>query len=262
MKTLAVVIGNNNYHPNAKLVYAENDAKGLAAVFSRLGYDVIQKINITQSECPQILKELSEKVTDYEATIFYFAGHGFELEGENYLTSVDCQIPPGDEYSASRNSITLTELLKIYKKHPNKINIVIIDACRKAFNRGATNSFAPVQAPQGTLIAFSTSPEDGAQDGGYLENSIYTGALLKYIGREMLSVEELFKKVRKTVNSITKGKQTPWEHTSLIGDFYFNTGQLVHSVTIPYSDRVVKDATYEGNSDDFSTLINEVRVSD
>lgn len=262
MKTLAVVIGNNNYHESARLQYAVNDALALAGVFSRLGYDVVQKSDITASQCSDILLELKTKITDYDATIFYFAGHGFELEGENYLTSINCQIPPGDEYNASRNSITLTELLKIYKGHPNKINILIIDACRKAFNRGGASTFAPVQAPQGTLIAYSTSPEDGAQDGGYDENSVYTGTLLKYIGREMLSVEELFKKVRKTVHSITKGKQTPWEHTSLIGDFYFNTGQLVHSVNIPYSEQVVKDASFQGSADQFSYLINEARVSD
>ena len=122
--------------------------------------------------------------------------------------------------------------------------------------------FAPVQAPQGTLIAFSTSPEEGAKDAGFEGHSIYTGALLKYIGREMLSVEELFKKVRKTVYTLTGGRQTPWEHTSLIGDFYFNTGQMIHSPQLPYSDEVIKDAYFVGKADDFTTLINEVRVQD
>jgi len=117
----------------------------------------------------------------------------------------------------------------------------------------------PVQAPKGTLIAFSTSPSDGARDGGLEGHSIYTGALLKYIGRESLSVEELFKKVRKTVYNLTEGKQTTWEHTSLIGDFYFNTGQLVYSLELPYDESVVKDNTYDSNKDEFSHLIGELK---
>ena len=84
---------------------------------------------------------------------------------------------------------------------------------------------------------------------------------MKYIGRERLSVEELFKKVRKTVYNLSGGKQTTWEHTSLIGDFYFNTGQLVHSLSIPYSEDVVKDINYSG-SDEFAKLIGDIKSYD
>ena len=120
---------------------------------------------------------------------------------------------------------------------------------------------SPVQAPKGTLIAFSTSPNDGASDVGFEGHSIFTGALLKYIGRERISVEELFKKVRKTVHNLSNEKQTTWEHTSLIGDFYFNTGQLIHSVEIPYSDDVVKDINYN-KDDEFGNLIKEIKSYD
>ena len=116
-----------------------------------------------------------------------------------------------------------------------------------------------MQAPKGTLIAFSTSPNEGAKDGnGQDGHSVYTSALLQYIGRETLSVESLFKKVRKTVYNLTNGTQTPWEHTSLIGDFFFNTGQLVYSVEIPYDEVVVKDSLFKGG-DDFGNLILELR---
>lgn len=148
--------------------------------------------------------------------------------------------------------------MSIYKKYSNKINIAIIDACRKSFERGGTIATSPIQAPKGTLIAFSTSPSDGASDVGFEGNSIYTGAILKYIGRERLSVEELFKKVRKTVYNLSSGKQTTWEHTSLIGDFYFNTGQLVYSIDIPYSEDVVKDINYS-NPDAFGRLIKKIK---
>jgi uncharacterized caspase-like protein len=219
MKTLAVILGNNNYYENAKLENAVNDSNEIASVFQRLGYDAIHKNDCSMNECVEILTEFERRISSYDATIFYFAGHGFQLDGENYLASIDCQVANPNKYHCSRTCITLTEVLTIFAKHPNKINIVIVDACRKSFERGAISAFSPIQAPKGTLIAFSTSPNEGAKDGGFDGHSIYTGALLKYIGREFLSVEELFKKVRKTVFTLTEGKQTTWEHTSLIGDF-------------------------------------------
>ena len=187
---------------------------------------------------------------------------GFELEGENYLIPIDYQIPPVNKYDANRYCLRLTEILGILKTNSGKVNIVIIDACRKTFDRGVASSFAQVQAPKGTLIAFSTSPNEGAKDGnGKDGHSVYTSALLQYIGRETLSVESLFKKVRKTVYNLTNGTQTPWEHTSLIGDFFFNSGQLVYSVEIPYDEVVVKDSLFDGG-DVFGNLILELRSCD
>lgn len=262
MKTIAFVIGNNDYFEGAQLKYAVNDAVGIAAIFRRLGYDVIEKLNFKSAECSNILSLFEDRIKDYDASIFYYAGHGFELEGENYLIPIDYQIPPANKYEAGRNCLKLTEILGILKTNSGKVNIVIIDACRKTFDRGVGYSFAQVYAPKGTLIAFSTSPNEGAKDGnGQDGHSVYTSALLQYIGRETLSVESLFKKVRKTVYNLTNGTQTPWEHTSLIGDFFFNTGQLVYSVEIPYDELVVKDSLFKGG-DVFGNLILELRSCD
>ncbi|MGV3504723.1 MAG: caspase family protein [Adhaeribacter sp.] len=258
MRTLAITIGNNNYYESAKLDNPINDAKAMADVFARLGYDVIHKEDCSINDCVELLNEFDRRINEYDATIFYYAGHGFQLDGENYLTSIECQVANPNKYHCSRTCITLTEVLEILKKNSNKVNIVIIDACRRSFERGGQNSFTPIQAPKGALIAFSTSPNEGAKDSGFDGHSIYTGALLKYIGREWISVEELFKKVRKTVYNLTEGKQTTWEHTSLIGDFYFNTGQLVHSLNIPYDENVVKDSNFDADNE-FGYLINELR---
>ena len=259
MKTIAFVIGNNDYFEGAQLKCAVNDASEIANIFRRLGYDVCKKLNIKSEDCSGILREFEDQIKDYDASIFYFAGHGFELGGENYLVPTNCQMPLNDRYEADRTCLRLSEILGILKKVSGKVNIVIIDACRKTFDRGVASSFAQVQAPKGTLIAFSTSPNEGAKDGnGQDGHSVYTSALLQYIGRETLSVESLFKKVRKTVYNLTKGTQTPWEHTSLIGDFFFNTGQLVYSVEIPYDEVVVKDSKFDGG-DVFGNLILELR---
>lgn len=259
MKTLAITIGINNYcEETAKLTNAVNDAKAMTDVFARLGYDTIHKEDSNINDCVELLTDFEKRIPDYDATIFYFAGHGFQLDGENFLASIECQVTLPNEHHCRRTCLTLTEVLNILKKNQNKVNIVIIDACRKSFERGGHSSFTPIQAPKGTLIAFSTSPNEGAKDNGFDGHSIYTGSLLKYIGREWISVEELFKKVRKTVYNLSEGKQTPWEHTSLIGDFHFNTGQLIHSLTIPYDETVVKDNLY-ASSDSFGQLIIEIK---
>lgn len=259
MKTLALVIGNNEYYEEAKLTNAVNDAIGIKEVFDRLGFDVIFKTDFSEKEIPDLLMEFDTKIANYDASIFYFAGHGFELDGENYLVPIDTQIPPANKHEANRSCIRLNEIIDIHKKNPQKIHIVILDACRKSFDRGSTIGFSPIQAAKGTLIAFSTSPNEGASDIGMEEHSVYTGALLQYIGRERLSVEDLFKKVRRTVYDLTGGKQTTWEHTSLIWDYYFNEGQMIYHINIPYYEKVVKDAYYDDNDSEFGKLIAEVK---
>jgi hypothetical protein len=258
MDTLALVIGNEEYTSPNELNNAVYDATEMANVFKRLDFDVIEKYNIKANENAQVLENFESQVESYDATIFYFAGHGFEVDGDNYLAATDCQLTGKGKYHFDRNSIRLNEILYIFKKYPNKINIIIIDACRKSFSRSSNVGFSPVQAPKGTFLAFSTSPNEGAIDGGFKGHSVYTGALLEYIGREGVFVEELFKKVRKTVHNLTDGKQTTWEHTSLIGDYYFNSGQLVHSLEIPYSEDVVKDVNYNG-SGEFGKIIEKIK---
>lgn len=260
MKTLAIVLGNDKYYNGAALNNAVNDALAVSKVFENLGYDVIYKSDSKMDEYVALLDEFDRRIKEYDATIFYFAGHGFQLDGENYLASIDCQVNNPNKYHCSRSCIMLSEILSILKNNSDKINIVIIDACRKNFERGAS-SFSPIQSPKGTLIAFSTSPNEGASDAGFDNHSIYTGALLKYIGREWLSVEDLFKKVRKTVYNLSEGRQTTWEHTSLIGDFHFNTGQLVYSKDIPYDESVIKDRNFVSEGTDIDRIIVDLKSS-
>ncbi|PAU92648.1 peptidase C14 [Aliifodinibius salipaludis] len=262
MNTFALVIGNDEYEFVNKLTNAVNDAKAIAEVFEKLQYDVNLKTDIKSDRISEILDEFEAEITDYDATIFYFAGHGFEIDGENYLVATDCQIQPSNStHYYNRKCIRLNEILGVLEKYPNKVNIVIIDACRSSFDRSGNIGFSPIQAPKGTLLAFSTSPKESASDSGYEGHSIYTGSLLKYLGRENLFVEDLFKKVRKTVYNLSRGKQTSWEHTSLIGDFFFNSGQLIHSPSIPYHEKVVKDSEYEP-SGTFGDLIKKIRTYD
>lgn len=261
MKTLAFVIGNNNYlDERAKLTNAVNDATAISKVFERLGYNIISGYDCNTKTICTLLQEYASRINNYDASIFYFAGHGFQIDGENYLAAIDCPIENANQYMCGRNSIRLTEITDIIKKATTSVNIIIIDACRVSVGRGASQHFTNVNAPEGTIIAFSTSPGESASDAGMDGHSIYTGTLLKYIGRERLSVEELFKKVRRTIFNYTDGKQTSWEHTSLVGDFYFNTGQMVYSIALPYDENVVKDRQYKYQGTSIDKIIEKLKT--
>lgn len=261
MRTLALVIGNDKYSGKHKLENAINDAKAIAETFEKLGYEVIYLSDCNHDQFAETLFDFENKLVDFDTALFYFAGHGFQVDEENYLASIECNLDNINRFNVGSSCIKLVDILFIFKRVKTKANIVIIDACRKFLDRGTNTSFNTVTAPKGTIIAFSTSPGEGAKDNGMEGHSIYTGSLLKYIGRELLSVEALFKKVRNTVYNLTGGKQTTWEHTSLINDFYFNTGQMVHSVSIPYDDTVVKDRLYISKGDRIDNIITDLKSS-
>jgi hypothetical protein len=259
MKTVALVIGNNKYDGGQKLDNAVNDANAIAESFTLLGYDVLLKNDLNAVNSSTALEEFEGMIKGADAAIFYFAGHGFQCEGENYLAAIECPTDNPNKHICERTCIRLSEILDIYRYARTKVNIAIIDACRRTIGRGTSNSFSAISVPSGTIIAFSTSPGDGAKDKGMDGHSVYTGSLLQYIGREFLSVEELFKKVRKTVFNFTEGAQTSWEHTSLVGDFFFNTGQLVYSTELPYDNSVIKDRLYVLNGSLFDEIIEGLK---
>ena len=258
MKTLALVIGNDNYHKLKELTNAVNDATEIGNIFQKLGYDVILKTDITSKESDDTLKELEERIQNnkYDCCIFYFSGHGFEEKGENYLALIDTE-----EKYLERTSIRLNNIFYSIKTSDVKISILIIDACRVSTNRGSTSDSSRINVPQGSIIAFSTSPYAGASDRGFEKNSIYTGTLIKHLSsvKDYITVEELFKRVRKTVYDLSDGKQVTWEHTSLIDDFHFNIGQMIYDLDIPYNEKVVKDTYYEGNETPISKIIMDLR---
>ena len=135
------------------------------------------------------------------------------------------------------------------EKASTTTNIIILDACRdnpyeKAWNRSIHNrGLAPMYAPKGTLIAFATSPGQTASD-GVGKNGLYTSALLAHIEDENIPIEELFKRVRNTVSAFSNGKQISWEHTSLTGNFYFNSGYFISANPNIYSEKAVADNKY------------------
>ena len=251
LKGVALVVGINNYENATKLDNAIFDANSVASSLDNLSFYTLKYNDINIDIFDEAISKFVEQLNSFDVGVFYFAGHGVEIDGENYLLS---QTTPCDRVEGvTRYSMKLQEIVDKMNQTTCKTKILIIDACRNnpfSVSRGfGTTNLAPIFAPQGTIIAYSTSPGEMALDGGKGKNSIYTGALLEHINELGLPIETFFKKVRTSVYNLSLGKQPSWEHTSLMGDFSFNSGQLIHSLNIPYSLNVVVDKDYDSNSD-------------
>ena len=153
--------------------------------------------------------------------LFYFAGHGIEDEGHNYLIPLGAEIE--SEVDFDTDAVLMDWVLARMERAGNRLNVVILDACRNnpfEGKRGASQGLAQMNAPSGTLIAYAAAPKQVAADGEG-ENSPYTAALAEALVVPGLKIEDVFKRVRVAVEEATNGEQTPWENSSLRGDFYF-----------------------------------------
>lgn len=246
---LALVIGLDDYEHLIKLDNAVNDAKVIGDALENLGFTVKRGLDISIEEIDDLIEEFCKELSNHEVGLFYFAGHGFQNDGKNLLAGKETN--DFKFSSAERSSILLKDLIGKMDKSGVPAKVIILDACRKPIidkvRGGFGNDFAPVFAPKGTLIAFSTSPGEGAKDGTGL-NSHYTLAFLKHLKQENIEIELFFKRIRATVSAATQGAQTSWEHTSLIGPLILNSGQLRHSKNLPYHDRVIADHKFKATN--------------
>lgn len=257
----ALVVGNDHYDQvNPDLDNAVNDAKGIYEAFRELGFMMIpEAYDIDTDKFDELFEDFKFELGNYEVGVLYFSGHGVEIDGKNYL--IMRNTPIGElAKSPIRYSINLQDCIRELHDTKCKMIIVIIDACRnnpfEGTERGwGSVNLAPLFAPKGTLIAYSTSPGEKADDFGMDSHSVYTGALLKHLKEEGLEIETFFKKVRSTVNTMTAGKKTSWEHTSLIGSFSFNSGKMVYVDDIGYDITVLRDVQYDPMTDKVTASI-------
>jgi uncharacterized caspase-like protein len=235
MNIHALVIGNNNYEQAKKLVNAINDAQSVEKMFSKLGYNTTLITDFKRENIADILSDLENVLrTDIEVAIFYFAGHAFEVENNNYIAPIDCPLKSRDKSNCTHYSLRLNEIIDIYDRSKCSIKIIILDACRNdpfdGSDRGESMvSLAPINVTKGYIIAYSTSPGKKASDSPERRNSVYTEAFLSHLSEKHLPIENFFKNVRETVYTLSGGEQVPWEHTSLIGHFCFNQGLFLNS---------------------------------
>ncbi len=223
-KRLALIVGNSEYQYGGSLANPVNDARAMQETLSSLGFDVIKRENCTQKALKMAMDEFGKRLDNYDVGLFFYAGHGVQVNGNNYLIPVDAKLD--NEQDAEYDCVRADRILAKMESAGSKANIVILDACRNnPFERswrrsGSGKGLAFMNAPSGSLIAYATAPGNTASDGSG-KNGLYTSALLKHISAKGLTIEDVFKRVRKTVMEQSGNKQTPWESTSLTGDFYF-----------------------------------------
>lgn len=219
---IALVIGNSGY-AKAPLSNPQNDAVAIARSLTAVGFTVRTLIDADQGAMRSAILGFGRELRGADSIgVFYYAGHGVQVDGQNYLIPVGADITEAGEVPLQ--GISLTELLKTMERAESRLNIAILDACRDnpypSRTRSMLRGLAPVQSPAGTLIAYATGPGEVALDGDGA-NSPYSGALAANILEEGIPLEETFRRTRRRVLELTNNKQVPWEHSSLTGEFFF-----------------------------------------
>lgn len=235
-KKLALIVGNASYTDGAALKNPIQDARAIDQALRSLGFETIVKENLSLSQLKKAIDDFGMRLHGYDVGLFYYAGHGIQLKGRNYLVPVDADLKIAQQIEY--DCVAAERVLAFMESAKAKVNLMILDACRNnPFERSWTRStegggLAFMNAPSGSLIAYATSPGSVASDGEG-DHGLYTSALLKHIHTPNITVEQFFKRVRIEVEDKTEKSQTPWESTSLKGDFYFlrDTSKISYDTT-------------------------------
>ena len=225
----ALVIGNSNY-ASSPLKNPANDARDMAKALEELGFTVIHKENAGLRDMEKAVNDFEKQLRQGGAGLFYYAGHGIQVKGSNYLIPTDAEIET--ESDVRYKAMDAGQVLGKMEDAGNGLNIVILDACRnnpfgRSF-RSAQQGLAQMDAPAGSVVIFATGPNSVAADGAG-RNGTFTKHLLTHIKTPGLKLEDVAKSVRRGVAQDTGNKQIPWEHSSLMGDFYFaSSGAAVY----------------------------------
>lgn len=259
MDRIALVVGNSNYSNVGKLVNPVNDANDIESVLKKLNFDVTKVIDATLIDIQQAVNTFLQALDEYAVGLFFYAGHGMQIDGKNYIVPVDLNL--SDKGKTTVSCYCLNSFLEGVSSYKGKTIICILDACRNnpfAQGRGLLTGFAPFDnPPKGTIIAYSTSADCTAFDGKY-SNGLYTQVLKDAMLIPNLKIEEMFKAVRNSVSEISANhygeEQLSWEYSSLVGDFYFSVVPQPVNVQITddeiYEFIRLRQKSYEDSSDD------------
>ncbi len=220
-KRVALVIGNSGY-PSSALENPRHDAAAMDAALQRLGFKVDKVIDGTKSQLDDAMKRLSRRADSAEVAAVFYAGHGIQVNGANYIVPIDAR--PQSERDLKREMVKLDDIIDDMGQA--KVKLVFFDACRdnplaRSFSRGGSRGLAAPAEVSGTLISFATKHGNTAADGEG-KNSPYTQALIAELNNPAgIEIETLLKNVNRKVKAKTKGQQEPWKYGSLDADFYF-----------------------------------------
>lgn len=250
-RQIALCIGNDDYQYSClnKLECAVNDCNAIAEKLRTLNFDVKSYNNLDRDAMHTAVDDFEAQLPNYDIALFYYAGHGFECNGNNLLMPIDTNGLDRSyrDWMALKLDYVINALEGKQIENNLKTKIIIIDACRSnSEGRGHANrGFAPIFAPEGTIIAFSTSPGQSALE--LNEHGAYTNALLQSIGLPRIPIENMFKHVREILSASTGGRQISWEHTSLMGNYCFNEDRI--DAFAFYSSDALADQNYYFKTD-------------
>ncbi len=236
-KRVALVIGNAKYKVISPLANPKNDAILIAATLKQVGFEVVTAIDVDFRGMRRAVRTFGRSLrrSGKDAVgLLYYAGHGVQARGSNYLIPLGADIQSAADLDIE--ALSVSNILSQMEEAGNQLNLVVLDACRNNPFSGRVRSggrgLARIQAASGSLVAFAAAPGQVAADGEG-RNSPYTTALADAIRQPGLAVEQVFKQVRVTVEGVTGGAQTPWEESSLRGDFYFRPRKQPATVQVP-----------------------------
>lgn len=221
---LALVIGNGGY-ASAPLANARNDATLVAGALQNAGFSVVTELDADQRGLKQAVRDFAARLKAAgpdAAAAFYYAGHGMQINGRNFLIPVNT--PLRSAADVEYETVEAQWVLDMIGESGAPLSIIMLDACRNnpfpSISRGTRGGLARMDAPRGSILSYSTAPGDVALDGRGV-NSPYSAALAEAIRTPGLKIEDAFKRVRRAVLAETGDRQVPWESSSLVGDFYF-----------------------------------------
>jgi hypothetical protein len=221
-KRVALIFGNANYSGAAHLgVNPINDARDIASTLRTLGFEVIIKTDANLTAMNNAIREFGRQNKDADVALFYFAGHGMQVERVNYLLPVGINIK--DKNDVNFECVSVSTVQKIMEtSNADRLNLIVLDACRnnpfRSWQRGGETGLADMTPPSGTLIAFATSPGSIASNGSG-QNGLYTGELIKQLKKPQ-RIEDVFINTRVEVERKSGGQQSPWELARLRGKYF------------------------------------------
>lgn len=224
---VALAVGNGAYERTARLRNPVNDATDIAAALRRLGFETVLATDVGVDGFDDRLAEFEEAAAGASVSLFFYAGHGLQMDGVNYLVPVDARLERRQDLR--RRAVALDDVTDVMRA---RVNLVFLDACRNNTlarslegTRAATRGLARVERTDGMLVAYATEPGGVAEDGSG-RNSPWTAALLEHIGTPGLSVDDMLSEAAGTVRARTGGRQRPWKDSSLASVFRFVPGGL------------------------------------
>lgn len=250
-KRIALIIGNADYVNGTKLKNPKNDANLMADSLKKIGFDTIKRIDVDKSAFEKAIYDFSKKLSQYDIILFFYAGHGVQIDGINYLLPVDAVL--NEKNDVKFQAVSVNFITEEFERYPGKTSIIILDACRnnpfRSWMRGGETGFKSIaEQPAGSIIAYATRENSTAFD-GVGNNGLYTENLVREIMKPQ-SINEVFNNTRDAVLKKSKYSQLPQEWNMLIKNFYFIQPITERSTISDFNSGKLMNAVYSIHSAD------------